>query len=49
MASEIGKLANNNKGIIVMGGHPEGIMTYGRSLEEAYQILKQHYNKLDNE
>jgi ribulose-5-phosphate 4-epimerase/fuculose-1-phosphate aldolase len=46
IAQEIQKLTNLSSGIIVMGGHPEGIITYGKSLVEAEEILLKYYNKL---
>lgn len=46
IAIEIGKKAINDSGIIIMGGHPEGIITYAESLEKAYTILLKHYNTL---
>jgi len=43
MAVEIARLlslpANREKGIIIMGGHREGILAFGKSLEEACGIL----------
>lgn len=46
MAFEIQKLANNDKGIIIMGGHTEGIISYGQTIEEAYHLLLKYYNKI---
>lgn len=46
IALEIKKLANQNSGIIIMGGHTEGIISYGKSLNEAKEILLKFYNKL---
>lgn len=46
MASEIKKLSNNKDGIIIMGGHPEGIITFGKTLEEAKNILLLHFEKI---
>ncbi len=46
MALEISKISHQTSGIIVMGGHPEGIITYGKSLEEAFHILLNYYNNL---
>jgi len=46
MAREISKLAASEKGIIIMGGHPEGIMAFGKSLNEAGEIVFNHYQKL---
>ena len=46
MAHEISKLATQEKGIIIMGGHAEGIMAYGKSLNEAGKIIINHYQKI---
>jgi len=46
IASELSRVSHPTSGIIVMGGHPEGIITYGKSLEEAYHILLNYYNNL---
>lgn len=46
IASEIKKLANKSSGIIIMGGHPEGIITYGKSLHEAETILLNYFNTI---
>jgi len=46
MAFEISKLSKTDLGIIIMGGHPEGIISYGKNLEEAYTTLIKHYNEL---
>lgn len=46
IALEIKKYANKSSGIIIMGGHPEGIITYGKSLFEAETILLNYYNKI---
>lgn len=46
IAIEIAKLANHESGIIIMGGHKEGIISYGKSLNEAEEILLKYYNKL---
>jgi ribulose-5-phosphate 4-epimerase/fuculose-1-phosphate aldolase len=46
IAMEIKKLANHNSGIIIMGGHREGIIAYGKSLFEAEEIILNYYNKL---
>lgn len=46
IANEIKKLAHVFKGIIIMGGHEEGIVSFGTNLEEAtYRIIKL-YNTL---
>lgn len=39
IANEIGKLAVSDSGIIIMGGHPEGIISYGNNLEQTYQNI----------
>lgn len=46
IAMEIKKLANHNSGIIIMGGHQEGIIAYGKSLFETEEIILNYYNKL---
>ncbi len=46
IAIEIKKLANKSSGIIIMGGHQEGIITYGKSLFEAEKILLNYYNTI---
>jgi len=49
MAYEIMKLFIEkntiNKKIIVMGGHKEGIISFGKNLEEAGNVLLNYYNK----
>lgn len=46
IALEIKKLAYKSSGIIIMGGHPEGIITYGKSLFEAQKILLNYFNTI---
>lgn len=46
IAFEIANRANQDSGIIIMGGHPEGIITYGKTLEIAYQIILKYYNQI---
>jgi len=46
MASEIQKLIQDDSGIIIMAGHEEGIITFGQSLKEAYNIIIKYYNNL---
>jgi ribulose-5-phosphate 4-epimerase/fuculose-1-phosphate aldolase len=46
IAMEIKKLADKSSGIIIMGGHSEGIITYGKSLFEAEKILLNYYNTI---
>jgi ribulose-5-phosphate 4-epimerase/fuculose-1-phosphate aldolase len=46
LAFEVQKHVNSNNGIIIMGGHPEGIITYGHSIEKAYNTLIEYYNKI---
>ena len=36
-------------GIIIMGGHPEGILFFGKNLEEAGNTAVNHYKKLTND
>jgi hypothetical protein len=53
MAHAVGKLASefNGRGekIIVMGGHREGILSYGSSLEEATTKIINLYNRYKND
>jgi ribulose-5-phosphate 4-epimerase/fuculose-1-phosphate aldolase len=50
MAYEIERLFKEtnvrNKNILVMGGHEEGIITFGKNLDEAGNIMLQYFNKL---
>jgi hypothetical protein len=46
IAFEIGKLANTSSGIIIMGGHEEGIVSFGANLEEATNRIIKLYNTL---
>ncbi|HAF31031.1 MAG TPA: rRNA adenine methyltransferase [Bacteroidales bacterium] len=46
IAYEIAKLIVRDSGIIIMEGHPEGIISYGKSLIEAETILMNYYNKI---
>ncbi|PLX12995.1 MAG: hypothetical protein C0597_12305 [Marinilabiliales bacterium] len=46
MAFEIARLSKTQQGIIMMGGHPEGIISYGKNLQEAYDLLLRQYNNL---
>lgn len=45
IAIELAKLANLPSGIIIMGGHPEGIISYGKTFNEALEILLKYYHK----
>ncbi len=47
MAIALKNLIHQHSGIIIMGGHQEGIITYGRSLETAEEILFKYYNNLE--
>ncbi len=40
IAEETAKKVGGRKGLIVMGGHREGILAYGKNLEEAYKELE---------
>ena len=40
IAQEIKKYSQKDSGIIIMGGHKEGIITFGNTLEQALTILK---------
>ena len=46
IAYEIQRLAKNESGIIIMGGHPEGIISYAETVEKAYNIIIKYYNEL---
>jgi len=46
IAREISTLTTKEKGIIIMGGHPEGIISYGKSLDDAGNILLKYYQIL---
>lgn len=46
IALEIKKLTKKDSGIIIMGGHPEGIISYGNTINQAYKILIEYYNKI---
>ncbi len=40
MAGEIQKLLKNNDGIIIMGGHEEGIISYGQNFSSAFSLIE---------
>ena len=44
LAFEIGKLSKIAEGIIIMGGHPEGIIIYGSNINEALNRTIYLYN-----
>ena len=46
IAFEIKKLVKSNSGIIIMGGHQEGVIAYGENLIETKKILLTYYNKI---
>ncbi|MGE0088515.1 MAG: class II aldolase/adducin family protein [Bacteroidales bacterium] len=46
MANEIKKLAHVSEGIIIMGGHEEGIVSFGITLEEATNKIIKLYDTL---
>lgn len=46
MALEIKKQLKSDKGIIIMGGHEEGILCYGKTLKETQELLISYYNKI---
>ena len=46
MANEIIKLAHVSEGIIIMGGHEEGIVSFGTTLEEVTNKIIKLYNTL---
>lgn len=39
----------SNEKIIIMGGHPEGILTFGKNLEEATTQIIKIYNRYQND
>ncbi|HAN18844.1 MAG: hypothetical protein A2X13_07910 [Bacteroidetes bacterium GWC2_33_15] len=43
MASEISRYAGKSHGVIIMGGHPEGIISYGITLNDAYNELHKYF------
>jgi len=47
MAFEIVRIIQTNENqIVVMGGHKEGILSFGEDLPEAVEVLFSHYNQL---
>lgn len=46
MANEIKKLAHVSEGVIIMGGHEEGIVSFGTNLGEATNRIIKLYNTL---
>jgi hypothetical protein len=46
MALEIKKILKSDSGIIIMGGHKEGILCYGKSIQETKELLISYYNKI---
>jgi ribulose-5-phosphate 4-epimerase/fuculose-1-phosphate aldolase len=50
MAEEIKKLLDEKEvrieKIIIMGGHEEGILTFGRNLDEAGEVLLKYFNQI---
>ena len=50
MAYAIAKLLQSantkEKGIIIMGGHEEGILTFGKNIDQAGKILLEHFTNL---
>jgi hypothetical protein len=50
MAGEIKRLMEQREvrieKIIVMGGHKEGLITFGRDLDEAGEVLLKYFNEL---
>ncbi|MFC2142995.1 class II aldolase/adducin family protein [Candidatus Aenigmatarchaeota archaeon] len=45
IVDEIKRLIKEEKGIIVMGGHEEGMLIFGSTLDEAWRILLQYFEK----
>jgi hypothetical protein len=54
MADEIKRIISKEnfsrfgKGIIIMGGHEEGIVAFGKNLDEAGELLTKAYDKIVN-
>jgi len=50
LAYELKKLYNTTnfktKKIAIFGGHVEGIIAFGKDLDEAYNIILKHFNKI---
>ena len=46
IAAEIQRLANHDSGMIIMGGHPEGIISYGKSLNNAKETILKYFKNL---
>lgn len=46
IADEMKKLVTQSSGIIIMGGHQEGIISYGKSIKEAEEIILTYFNKI---
>jgi len=46
IADEMKKLVTKNSGILIMGGHQEGIISYGKSLNQAENIILTYFNKI---
>lgn len=49
IAIEMGKRANENEGMLIMGGHEEGIIAFGSSLQEASKKIIKLYKTLKND
>ena len=53
LALEIKRLLNHtealNRQIIIMGGHEEGILTFGKDLEDAGSVLLDYQKKVENQ
>lgn len=39
---------NSDKNLIVLGGHPDGILAFGKNLEEAYVTILSNFKKFKN-
>jgi len=46
MANEIKKIAKGDSGIIIMGGHKEGILSFANTLNQAHEVLLKYYKKI---
>ena len=45
----LSKNDNKESGIVIMGGHRDGIIAFGETLSEAYKIIEAYYKKIIHE
>ncbi|MDZ7796946.1 MAG: hypothetical protein U5N56_07845 [Candidatus Marinimicrobia bacterium] len=45
---DIVKGTDGDHGIVVMGGHPEGLIAYGKNLKTAVAILLRRHNDISH-